>query len=539
MADFVGKKVLAGRISKASGVPREDVEKVLDALGPAVARSLAEGKETRIPGLARFFPPSAQEGGGESGSAPSAVVDPSLLAEATPPAEPAPAPEAPAEPAPEPAAPPAPEPSPEPSPEPPAPEGAAVPEAPAPRKKLKKKNPAEPEGSDPASGSVAGATAGDGSGAEAPPAEPPEPAGAPPGPECPPALDDEATMIGLEPIAGPAGAAAEPAPEPAPVPAPAPSRGAADDLETVTGAAAGDPEREPDRPEIPAPPEPETAPEGPPGPSGTDAAEASPAGKRVGEGIPSIVALLDPETAAQAAGVLQALEREGVCRALFASSPAEAGALLVRLSGGVLLVGPKVTQREYHGLAAALKLHPERGNGHIVRIVPAGANPFSEDRMTIIPDEVVDSPVQAESLEETLRAELLQTEEEGGLYLRQMAIRIPSREEMTEQVVEVIERISETTRLGERKRAELMPAIREALGAAIRVGNAGDPSRFVDVSCLVDEEKFAVVVKHEGRTTPEALAEAESGFSSLIMKKGADEVEPLPPGNRIMLTKYF
>ncbi|MHC4601299.1 MAG: ATP-binding protein, partial [Planctomycetota bacterium] len=151
--------------------------------------------------------------------------------------------------------------------------------------------------------------------------------------------------------------------------------------------------------------------------------------------------------------------------------------------------------------------------------------------------------VERETAESVLRGELAPPGEGEKEYLQQLAIRIPSREAMTEAAMEVIDRLGSLTPLGDKRQAELMPAVREAVDCAIRDGNAWDPFKYVDITFLVDDEKIAVVVKDEGPAPQErgewAEARGGSGIASMIMKKGADDVEYLPPGNRVMLTKYY
>lgn len=209
----------------------------------------------------------------------------------------------------------------------------------------------------------------------------------------------------------------------------------------------------------------------------------------------------------------------------------------------VLLLGEGVTAAEYRYLTHEIKLHPDNARISIVMMSPEGKDPYAVDTLTLIPDEVIETPADPGVVEGTLR-ELIDGIAAGGdEYLQQMAIRAPSSGGMCETVMEVVDRLGAMTPLGDRRQAEFMPAIREAVENAVRIGNAEDPSKFVDLTFLVDDEKVSVVIKDEG---PEVSSRGESSESleetalaSMIMKKGADEVEILPPGNRVMLTKYY
>jgi anti-sigma regulatory factor (Ser/Thr protein kinase) len=241
--------------------------------------------------------------------------------------------------------------------------------------------------------------------------------------------------------------------------------------------------------------------------------------------------------------VLERLENEGLCRITRA---ANLDALEKALKDGdfdVIVVGEQVSTAEYRYLAHEIKLHPDRTRTVILRVVPRDADPYTVDTLTIIPDEILEWPMDADELEPLIRAQFGQAREDAEEYLQQLAIRIPSKEGMTEAVMEVLDRLGGLTPLGDRRASELIPAVREAVESAILVGNESDPGKFVDITILVDDEKIAVVVKDEGPTPQEkgewAVAREGSGIASMIMKKGADDVEYLPPGNRVMLTKYY
>jgi anti-sigma regulatory factor (Ser/Thr protein kinase) len=264
--------------------------------------------------------------------------------------------------------------------------------------------------------------------------------------------------------------------------------------------------------------------------------------KVLGPSVSRVLTLL-PAESAEVFGVLERLEGDGLCRL---TRVADLDGLEKAMKGGdfdVVVVGEQVSTPEYRYLAHEIKLHPDRTRTVLLRIVPRDADPYTVDTLTIIPDEIIEWPMDADELEPLIRAQFSQAREDAEEYLQQLAIRIPSKEGMTEAVMEVLDRLGGLTPLGDRRAAELIPAVREAVESAIHVGNEGDAGKFVDVTILVDDEKIAVVVKDEGATPLSrdewASARERSGMASMIMKKGADDVEYLPPGNRVMLTKYY
>lgn len=256
-----------------------------------------------------------------------------------------------------------------------------------------------------------------------------------------------------------------------------------------------------------------------------------------------LLSVLDPVRDPEMHILLAALSAEGLCESFELHSVEDSDRPWLRREFDVILLGEHVTTEEYRALSQEVKLDPDRTGTRILRVVPAGADPFAVDALTFIPDEVFEKPFDPDGLEAALRGELTSTREDRSDYLQQVAVRLPSREGITDEITEILDRLCALTPLGDRRAAELVPAVREAVENAIRVGNQGDPTRYVDLTCLVDDEKVAVVVKDEGPVPEErrdwASARGGSGIASMIMKRGADEVEFLPPGNRVMLTKYY
>ncbi|MHC5038503.1 MAG: ATP-binding protein [Planctomycetota bacterium] len=263
----------------------------------------------------------------------------------------------------------------------------------------------------------------------------------------------------------------------------------------------------------------------------------------LGPVVPRVIALLLPETGAELAGILEKLGGEGLCEAKVVETLSALEAALKEKPSEFLILGEQISAAEYRYMAHEIKMHPDRVRTIIIRIAAKDSDPYAVDTLTLIPDEVIEQPMDREAVEALLREALRPPDEEKTEYLHQLAIRIPSNDGMTEAAMEVLDRLGSLTPVGDRRLAELMPAVREAVEAAIRVGNESDPTKYVDITFLVDDEKIAVVVKDEGPVPQEkrewAGAREGSGIASMIMKKGADEVEYLPPGNRVMLTKYY
>ncbi|MHC4778150.1 MAG: ATP-binding protein [Planctomycetota bacterium] len=265
--------------------------------------------------------------------------------------------------------------------------------------------------------------------------------------------------------------------------------------------------------------------------------------KVLGPAHPRVLALLDPRGEAPILNILSGLQEEGICEVVTVANLAEQEKALAAKRYDYLFLGRLVTEPQYRFLAHEIKLDPEKCRTFLFRVVAETTNPYAVDTLTVIPDELIEEPLEPDGVEAVIRSEIAPAEGEGSEYLQQLAIRFPSNEGMTEAAMEVLDRLGTMTPLGDNRQAELMPAVREAVESAIRVGNEGDPSKYVDITFLVDDEKIAVVVKDEGPVPEErgewAGARGGSGIASMIMKKGADDVEYLPPGNRVMLTKYF
>jgi len=252
-----------------------------------------------------------------------------------------------------------------------------------------------------------------------------------------------------------------------------------------------------------------------------------------------VMALLEAKTDADLIEILERLHADGACKLTLIPGPSLPDGTPVN---EFLLLGEHLSQAEYRFLAHEIKLDPEQTRTSVMRVVPEGTDPYAVDTLTVIPDEILEKPIDSDTVESFLRA-AFGAGAQANEYLQQLAIRVPSKEGMTEAVMEVLDRLGGLTPLGDRRASELVPALREAVEGAMQVGNRLDPSKYVDITVLVDDEKIAVVIKDEGpapKTREEWPGAREgSGIASMIMKRGADEVEYLPPGNRVMLTKYY
>lgn len=258
----------------------------------------------------------------------------------------------------------------------------------------------------------------------------------------------------------------------------------------------------------------------------------------LGPSLPAVAALLGGEDG-DVRTLLETLENDGLLLFRPLAGPHALEDAWKTAPFDVLVLGQGVAPAQYRFIAHDLKLHPDRTRVGVVQVVAEDADPFAVDTLTIIPDELIETP-----LDETVVAELFREwPSRGAEFLQQIAIRTPSTPGITEAAMELIESLGGLSPLGAKRLAEFVPAIREAVEQAVRTGNREDPGKYVDITFLVDDEKVSVVVKDEGavaggeRETPDAIEDA--GLSSIIMQKGADEVETLPPGNRVMLTKYY
>jgi anti-sigma regulatory factor (Ser/Thr protein kinase) len=262
----------------------------------------------------------------------------------------------------------------------------------------------------------------------------------------------------------------------------------------------------------------------------------------LGPGVPRIRAVLDPEKDGLVLGILKKMADEGLLKLTHVRSPSEIDVSEKDPGFETLVLGEHVTQAEVRFLEHEIKLDPDKTRISILRIVPEGSDPYAVDTLTIIPDEILEKPLDPGEAEGLLRS-AFQEGAQSTEYLQELAIRVPSKEGMTEAVMEILDRLGGLTPLGGQRASELIPALREAVEGAIQVGNRMDPEKYVDITVLVDDEKIAVVVKDEGPAPEQrqdwAAAREGSGIASMIMKRGADEVEYLPPGNRVMLTKYY
>ncbi|NJN42668.1 MAG: ATP-binding protein [Flammeovirgaceae bacterium] len=132
--------------------------------------------------------------------------------------------------------------------------------------------------------------------------------------------------------------------------------------------------------------------------------------------------------------------------------------------------------------------------------------------------------------------------------MKSIRIEIPSISDNIRMIESFIDNAKEKYQLNDDIYGNIMIAVTEAVNNAIKHGNAGDSSKNVSLSLLLDENLIKFFVEDEGAgfdyknlpdpTTPENL-EKPSGRGIFLMKHLSDEVEFLQGGRVVELRFYI
>ena len=125
---------------------------------------------------------------------------------------------------------------------------------------------------------------------------------------------------------------------------------------------------------------------------------------------------------------------------------------------------------------------------------------------------------------------------------------VPSRNEYIHEVVFQISRSAAAVGFARRDlNNNLKLALVEAITNAMEHGNKWDPQLRVEVEARVSPEMLEVVISDQGQgfdpgslpdpTSPEQLL-CERGRGIFLMRSILDQVEVVPPGNRVILRKF-
>ena len=128
---------------------------------------------------------------------------------------------------------------------------------------------------------------------------------------------------------------------------------------------------------------------------------------------------------------------------------------------------------------------------------------------------------------------------------------IPSSTRYLEQVRSFVERYARQAMMAENAIEDFKIAVDEACTNVIKHAYAGDDTRKIDLAIIIEDDRFTVRIRDEGRsfqpkyyTEPDIFKLAHNrhagGFGVHIMKRLMDQVEYRTKGNinEVLLTKY-
>lgn len=221
-----------------------------------------------------------------------------------------------------------------------------------------------------------------------------------------------------------------------------------------------------------------------------------------------------------------------------------------------VLVGPGWTPAELFSLTRFVREHPTNA---LASILVLGAEPPHrglEAGLVILPNAWLDTSLTPDDIFARIESELEQIADSRGYFQKQIAFEIPSTPDAVQASIDFLEQVLTRIIQNDEERFKLVTAFREAIENALRHGNKRDPDLLIHGEFLVDLEKIPLSVRDEGpgfdyqafmeaetktttvETARENIARGKTGGLGIkLLRECIDEIEYIPPGNVLMLTK--
>ncbi len=222
----------------------------------------------------------------------------------------------------------------------------------------------------------------------------------------------------------------------------------------------------------------------------------------------------------------------------------------------VILAGPGTAPADVWALARFVREHPLNSLASILAVGQEPPHRGLEAGLCVLPNAWLDPALPPDDLFAQVESEIERLSEERGYFQKQIACDIPTTPDAVQAAIDFLEQILLRLPFGEEERFKLVTSFREALENALRHGNKRDPDLLIHAELLVDLEKLTLSVRDEGTgfdfashlaaaSTATALDMAQGniargktgGLGIKLLRECVDEIEYLPPGNTLVLTK--
>lgn len=217
------------------------------------------------------------------------------------------------------------------------------------------------------------------------------------------------------------------------------------------------------------------------------------------------------------------------------------------------------TRVEYDEFTFLCKIDKSLPQSGLVGVIPDDVNPLKIRGLKILCDQWVKTSTSPNKLMETILSEIERAEERQLFFKEHLRIRLPTQDNYLERLAPIIEQLIKRTGLSAERSNEFIPAVREAIANGAYHGNKNDKNKYLEIEYSVDKQKVLITITDEGTgfDYETVLKKAESpvqdvlnqaaaqssrdsgGLGIVLMKKCADELSYVPPGNILSLTKYL
>jgi len=206
----------------------------------------------------------------------------------------------------------------------------------------------------------------------------------------------------------------------------------------------------------------------------------------------------------------------------------------------------------------AVKKNRETSLTSIIAICGEGYDTQQINDMSVMPDEHILEPFELTDLVRLAESEMARTSEERNYFEHVMHIRLQTKEDLLEQVNDLISHVLTQSGLAEEAAQAFAVAFREAVDNAARHGNKSNENRYVDIQYMLDREKATLAVTDEGEGFDTEIylsrgvsgnpvdaarernqAGGHGGLGIMLMLKCVDKLEYNYAGNKISLTRYI
>lgn len=221
-----------------------------------------------------------------------------------------------------------------------------------------------------------------------------------------------------------------------------------------------------------------------------------------------------------------------------------------------ILVGPGWAPKEVFTLARHVREHPTNGMASILVVGSEPPHRGLDAGLVVLPNAWLDPALTPDEIFARVESELEQIADSRGYFQKQVAFDIPSTPDAVQTAIDFLDQLLLKLAFDEEERFKLVTAFREAIENALRHGNKRDPDLLIHGEFLVDLEKLTLSIRDEGPGfDSQAFMEAESrgttvetareniargktgGLGIKLLQECVDEIEYLPPGNVLVLTK--